>query len=108
MTIRGLLCASCNVGLSHFGDSARTLREAADYLDRLSATSKAIDAVVPRDLRPRRENPVDRRRLADGLARQVKQWIADGLSDSEIARRVGLKSSSIYSIRIGKSYQDIV
>ena|SRR2546428_13011463 len=30
--IRGLLCQRCNVGLGHFRDSPKLLREAANYL----------------------------------------------------------------------------
>ncbi len=32
--VRGVLCSACNAGLGLFRDSANTLRDAADYLDR--------------------------------------------------------------------------
>lgn len=32
--VRGLLCRCCNIGLGHFGDSAKNLRKAADYLEK--------------------------------------------------------------------------
>lgn len=38
--VRGLLCTSCNRMIGHAGDSAKTLRTAADYLDESSRKSR--------------------------------------------------------------------
>lgn len=39
--VRGLLCHSCNLGLGHFADNPRSLRQAADYLDRQKVAGAA-------------------------------------------------------------------
>ena len=39
-TVRGLLCAGCNLGLGHFRENPSALRAAAIYIDRANARDR--------------------------------------------------------------------
>ena len=49
-----------------------------------------------------------RRKCNEQEIRNIRRYISDGLTDREIAKKIGVHYGTVYQVRIGKTYKDVI
>jgi hypothetical protein len=119
--IRGLLCRNCNAALGHLREDLGLFRRAVSYLESYAETSENARYILPtpptgrptglrsgRYTMPERTARNDRHGMAKltwELAERIRVLHAEGKTQREIAKEIGVSQGTVSNVLLGKSWR---